>query len=155
MRSHDADPHYGRQQKNWSESSRRNVSFVTISNVRLHERLLRSIPDIRIGAFKRGFISEIAKAFGQDWGICALQILEVFKRVPDGWNLVIDNDEVTLTCYEVEVTSPLTEQKLEDYSRLWSAADAYGWEVRLIRVLPSGVEHEQPLCVNYYERLAA
>jgi hypothetical protein len=54
------------------------------------------------------------------------------KIVPDAY--VVDAERMEVIAYEVEVTSPVTEFKLEKYINWWWALDEEYWSLRLIIV---------------------
>lgn len=115
---------------------------------------MKELPGVRVGNFRKGVIAEMKRRFGEDGQIEAEEALDHFPLVPDAWRLEIAGDDTTtLTCYEVEVTSHLTPEKLGQYAELWASTDAYGWYFRLVRVCRMGGQHEQPLLDTYYDVL--
>jgi hypothetical protein len=77
-------------------------------------------------------------------GISLCDELAEFRRVPDAWRVVTEQDPgcdklLVLELLEVDVSSPVTEAKLEDYDNIWWAFDGSGYfELRVYRMDKTG-----------------
>jgi hypothetical protein len=69
---------------------------------------------------------------------------------PDAYK--VDELGATVTVFEVEVTSAVTEEKLSKYEDLWWFLDEYHWRLKLVAIDRFGVEREIPLV---YKKLAS
>lgn len=75
-----------------------------------------------------------------------------FGVVPDAFR--IDREAREAHVYEVEVTAPMTSEKLELYADMWFELDCEGWGLHLTSVDRLGTHVRVDLMVMWYEILA-
>lgn len=75
-----------------------------------------------------------------------------FSRIPDAWSYESDEDDSypgTINIYEVENTSEISEEKLQEYAYLWFNLDSLNIGLCLF-VYDRYGENERELCLQEY-----
>lgn len=129
----------------------------------LHRRLVQRM-ERDYGATRNGFREALIKA-GCRWTELGREdfIEEVLVDALDERSLIPDafllEDDVRgfagyVTAYEVEVTHPVNQERLDDYAELWFALDCHEIDLRLIRVDRFGTIIAVCLMAAWYDKLA-
>lgn len=71
------------------------------------------------------------------WDELHMALADASTIVPDAYH--IDPKKRVVTLAEVEVTSPISAEKMEKILRLWLAIDTEAWHLQLLRVDASGM----------------
>lgn len=79
--------------------------------------------------------------------------LDVAPRVPDAF--LIDDAGQVITVFEVEVTHPLSPDRLAEWASLWSELDCHGWTLKLYVIDRLGRSTTADLQLLYFALLAA
>lgn len=117
----------------------------------LHERLVAAIVRDH-GAQTGGFAGALWNAVGND--PCLDELDATCRRPgfrPDAWRIDLEARRVEL--WEVEITSPLSDAKVQAILAVWSELDAIEWELVVHRMDRFGTESELPLVACYFEKL--
>ena len=92
------------------------------------ERLKKGNPNIRTHLCRQA----IRKAVIKRWSDEVKEALEVFKFTPDAFE--IDQEESTITIYEVEISNPMPNSKMHTYWQMLHFIEDEDWDMNLIRV---------------------
>jgi len=92
------------------------------------EELKKNNPNIRTHLCRQA----IRKAVIMRWSNEVKTALEVFRFVPDAFE--IDQEESIITIYEVEISHPISNNKMHTYWQLLHFIENEDWTLKLIRV---------------------
>ena len=92
------------------------------------DKLKESNPNIRTHLCKQA----IRKAVILRWSNFVKEALEAFRFVPDAYE--IDQEEFIITIYEVEISNPISDDKMHTYWQLLHFIEDEDWSLKLIRV---------------------
>jgi len=92
------------------------------------QKLKDSNPNIRTHLCRQA----IRKAVILQWSNEVKEALEVFKFVPDAFE--INHEESTITIYEVVISNPIPNRKMHTYWQLLHFIEDEDWNLEIIRV---------------------